>query len=428
MQSQLIGFIYYSGWFFGLIAFVYIEAAPIKFEIKGKAAILMNAESGAVLFDYQAFTLHYPASTTKVATALYALKLCGGQLDKPIVAEEDSLVSVTQAAKIKSGYTLPPYWLEPHAVHIEIKKGEALTLRTLLQGMLISSGCDAANVIAHALGPTVPVFMEKLNAYLKEIGCQKTSFYNPHGLHHPQQQTNAYELALITREALKNLDFCEIVSQARFLRPKTNKQSAKTFLQTNRLLRPGKFYYSKAIGVKTGYHRQAQRNFIGAARVEERTLIVVLLGYQDSNAMFEDAIKLFEAAFNQPKVQRLFFKEGPQNFTLDLPKARDPICTYLPESVGLEYYPAEDPQVKGLLYWHPVSLPILKGQQVGEIQLVSAKGEVLKRSPLLAAKQVGLAWPYNWLAIFPSSFWGLFSLIGLVGALILIIFSFLRNK
>lgn len=396
-----------------------MAAEPLKFEIRGDAAILMNAQTGDILFDYQAFTSQYPASTTKVATALYALKLRGQDLDMSISAEQDCLVTMTQEAKHKVNYHIPAHWLEPDGTHIGIKKGEVLTLHTLLQGLLIASGNDAANVIAHTLGPSIPVFMKGMNAYLKQIGCQKTYFRNPHGLHDPQHQSTAYDLAVMTREALKSPIFCEIVSQTRFLRPKTNKQAATTLLQTNRLLRPGKFYYAKAIGVKTGYHAKAKKTFIGAARADGRTLIVVLMGYKDRNAIFEDAIKLFETAFNQPKVQRVFLKAGSQTFTLDLPKANAPLRTYLSEPLSLEYYPAEDPQAKCLLYWQSLSLPVLKDQEVAELKLISAKGEVLKQISLLAEGEVGLAWPHNWLAILPAPHWLFIMVGGLLGILVL---------
>lgn len=397
MQFRIGRSLFYLGCFSFFISYHAI-AEPLKFETKGEAAILMNAQTGAILFEYQPHTLQYPASVTKVATALYALKLASQDLETAIAAEQESLGTITQAAKQQSNYKFPPYWLEPDGMHIGIKKGEILPLRTLLEGMLIPSGNDAANVIAQALGPSIPTFMEGVNAYLKELGCQKTFFRNPHGLHDPLHQTTAYDLALITREALKHPVFCEIVSQSRFLRPKTNKQSAVTLLQTNRLLRPGKFLYPKAIGVKTGWHGRAKKTLISAARADGRTLIMVLLGYKNSNTVFEDAIQLFEMAFNQPKIQRLFLKSGPQAFTLDLPNAKAPLLTYLPESLSLEYYPAEDPQAKCLLYWQAPTLPIAKNQQVAELHLIAANGEILKRAPLLAAEKVKLTWPHNWLA------------------------------
>lgn len=393
----------------------YLTAEPLKFEIKGKAAILMNAQSGAILFEHHANISHYPASTTKIATALYALNLKGEDLDISIVAEQDSLASLSQKAKRESNYTLPSYWLEPDGSHIGIRKGEIFTLRDLLKGLMITSGNDAANVIAQALGPTIPKFMKGLNAYLEEIGCCHTKYCNPHGLHDPNHQTTAYDLALITREALKNPIFCDIVSQVRFIRPKTNLQAATALLQTNRLIRPGKFYYSKAIGVKTGYHAKAKHTFVGAAQSDGRTLIVVLLGYDERNAIFEDAVKLFEVAFNQPKVQRLFLKAGPQDFQLQIPKANHPLKTYLKESLSLDYYPSEDPKVKCFLCWKPLSLPILKDQQVGELQLVSAEGVIFKQISLFSVEDVKIGWPYNWLSILSSLPWLL-----ILGVLILL--------
>lgn len=389
----------------GLPFFFFLDAEPIKFNIKGQAAILMNAETGAILFEQDAHTLHYPASTTKVATALYAIKQAGDKLDMPVTAEQDSLASVTQEAKRKSNYTLPTYWLEPDGMHIGIKKGEVLTLRTLLEGMLIPSGNDAANVIAQAVGPTIPGFMEGLNAYLKELGCEHTHFLSPHGLHDPGHQTTAYDLALIAAEALKQPIFCEIVAKTRFIRPKTNIQAATTLLQSNRLLRPGKYQYAKAIGIKTGYHAKAKSTFISAARSDDRTLIAVLLGYKERGEMFEEAIKLFESAFNQPKVQRRYLKAGPQTFSLMIPHASGEVHTYLGESLTLDFYPAEDPEAKCLLYWDTLTLPVAKDQKVGELQLVSLDGHVLKSAPLLSSEEVSLAWPYNWLAALSSVSW-----------------------
>lgn len=401
-----------------LLAF-FLGAEPIPFDIKGEAAILMNAETGVILYEHEAYTLHYPASTTKVATALFTLKKEGGNLDTPITAEQDALGSVTQEAKRKSNYTLPTYWQEPDGTHIGIKKGETLTLRNLLEGMLIASGNDAANVIAQGIGPSIPGFVEEMNAYLKEIGCTQTHFLNPHGLHDPNHQTTAYDLALIAKEALKNPVFCEIVAKTRFIRPKTNKQEATTLLQTNRLLRQGKYFYAKAIGVKTGYHAKAKSTFIAASRSEGRTLIAVLLGYPERGEMFEDAKNLFEKAFNQPRVQRRYLKEGPQTFTTEIPHGKKPLRTCLSESLTLDFYPAEDPQAKCLLYWDTLALPIVKGQKVGELQLVSVDGDVLKKAPLLASESVKMAWPHNWLAVFSSLSWIVIFAVALVGSALL---------
>lgn len=375
-----------------------LTAEQLQFEIHGDSGILYNPDTGAILFEKEAHTQRYPASITKVSVALLALKLAGDNCESKVIASPEALKMSSEEAKKKSNYTLPSWHLEPDGVRVGIKAGEQMTLRTFLEGMLIRSGNDAANVVADNLGPTIPVFMEQLNVLLKDIGCKNTTFNNPSGLHHPNHMTTAYDMALITAEALKYPIFCEIVSKPLFIRPKSNKQAAATFVQTNRLMRPGKLYYPKAIGVKTGWHSKARKTFIGAARSNGRTLIVVLLGYQDRNAVFSDAIKMFEAAFNQPQVERVFLKAGPQTFTQQLAQAEEPVRTYLKENLSLSYFPAEDPKVKCLLYWQPLQMPIHKDQVVGELHLVSDRGHVLKKAPLLAQNGLKRAWPHNWMA------------------------------
>lgn len=372
------------------------NAKPLQVTVGAEAAILMNADTGAILFEKQPYDLHYPASTTKIATALYVLHH-KKDLNAMVKASQEALATVTQEAKRKSGYKIPSYWQEPDGTHIGLKKDEELSVLDLLKGLMICSGNDASNVLAEHAEGTVPQFIEKLNPFLKELGCKNTNYTNPHGLHDPQHQTTAYDLAIMTKEALKDPIFREIVSQTRFLRPKTNKQKAVTLLQSNRLLRQGKYYYPKAIGVKTGNHSKAKKTFVGAAKSNDRTLIVVLLKNQDRDMMFKDAIKLFDAAFNQPKVHHVLLKAGPQKFEKLLQKGNRKLQTSLSEDLSLDYYPAEDPKAKCLLYWGVLQLPIQKDQPVAELHLVSADGKMLKKATLLAAEGVGYSWPHNWI-------------------------------
>lgn len=376
-------------------SFSTLHSEPLQIDVKADAAILMNADTGAILYKKNERELHYPASTTKVATALYILKFKRDFLDKTVAASQEALVSVEHEAKRKSNYSLPSYWLEPDGSHIGIKVGEEFSMVDLLKGMLISSGNDASNVLAITAEESIPVFMDKMNSYLKSIGCQNTLFTNPHGLHDPKHQTTAYDLALITKEALKDPLFCDIVKQTRFSRPKTNKQKATTLLQTNRLLRKGQHYYPKAIGVKTGYHSRAMKTFVGAARSNGRTLIYVSFKNADRSQMFKDAIRIFDLAFNQPKIHHVMMKSGPKKFTQAFDQGSEPLQTYLKEDLSLDYYPAEDPQAKCTLVWDTLALPIVKDQRVGELRLVNNNG-ILVRADLLSANHVGYRWPYSW--------------------------------
>lgn len=371
---------------------------PLSFDIKGDAAILINAESGAILFEKNAHTALYPASTTKIATALFALSLLkNNDLQTLVVAEPESLKKVTEATKKKLDYQMPGYWLEPDGTNIRLQPYEELSYQNLLEGMLIPSGNDAANVIAQALGPTIPVFVTKLNQFLKEQGCVETTYYNPHGLHHPEHVTTAYDLAHMTAIALKNPVFCDIVKKTRFQRPQTNLQLPATFLQGNRLLRAGQLHYAPAIGVKTGYHSKAKKTFVGAAQIGDRRLILVLLGYKDKNAIFEQAINIFDTAFNQSQVEQTFLRAGPQNYHLNLPHAKNKLLTHTVNDLTMTYYPAEESAVKCYLKWELPVLPIKKNQKVGELYLMASNEKIINKVDLLALQSVKKAWPYNWL-------------------------------
>ncbi len=383
------------------------NAEQLALEVNAEAAILMNADTGAILYEKNAHNPHFPASITKIATASYALKMARDKLDAGIAADQDCIGTVTEEALRRSNYTLPAYFLIPDGSHIGIKKGEVLSLRDLLYGMMLASGDDAANVIAKYVGGTIPQFMQAMNEYVKQAGCLETTFYNPHGLHHPKQQTTAYDMAMLARTAIKDPLFCEIVSTVRYTRPKTNKQEPTVLMQTNRLLRSGPYFYPKAIGIKTGYYSTAGSTLVAAARDGDRTLIAVLLKVQDRKDIFLDSKKMFEAAFNQPMVERILVKQGPHKFELNLPGAVRPIHTLTTEDLALAYYPAEEPKVKCLLYWDKeVQLPVSKMQSVGEIALQLENGQVLAKTTLYAQDDVKATWIFRMKTFFNQGLGG----------------------
>lgn len=373
-----------------------LSAAPLSLSVQAKAALLINASNGAILYEKNAHQLHYPASITKIATAAYVLDNASDQLSKVITANKDALGSVSEEAKRKSNYTLPSYWLVNNASHIGIKAGEELSLKDLLYGLMVASGDDAANVIAEDLGGNIPNFMNHLNAYLKKLGCRHTHFCNPHGLFHPKHVTTAYDMAILTCHAMKNPTFREIVATTRYIRPKTNKQGASVLVQTNRLLKKGKCYYEKAIGVKTGYIAKAQNTLVAAAVDGDRMLIAVLLKGEEREQIFLDAASLFDAAFNQPKVVRTLLKAGETDYLFFPEGATQPVKTTIAEEIRIEFYPAEEPELNAALTWKKVSLPIEKGQCVGEITIKKRNGKILSVVPVLAAESASSSWTH-WL-------------------------------
>ena len=252
---------------------------------------------------------------------------------------------------------------------------------------MLSSGNDAANVIAQFVSGSIEQFMQDLNNFFKEKGIKETRFNNPHGLHHPEHYTTAFDMALITKEAMKKPLFREIVKTIHYTRPETNKQPATTLVQSNRLLRRGSFFYPKAVGVKTGYHSKAGYTLVGAAEQDGRLLIAVVLGCTEMNKRFKDVIALFEAAFAEKKVSRTLFSKQYDTFTIQVTGSKSPLIATLSEDLKMDYFPSEEPIFKAFLKWNQMSLPIKEGQVVGEIQLKTDQGTILKHS-LFASSEV----------------------------------------
>lgn len=373
-----------------------LSAEKLSVNVESEAAILINAESGAILYEKNAHSSEFPASITKIATTLYVLKEKGNSLEDLIAADQEAIASISTEAKKRSNYTMPSHWVEKGSTHMGIKKGEEFTLRDLLRGVMIASANDASNVVALYTSGTMADFMTGLNNFVRNLGCKNTLFMNPHGLHHPKHQTTPYDMAMITREAMKHPFFREMVASVKFIRPKTNKQEPTVILQKNLLLRTGKYYYPQAIGVKIGYTSIARHTLVAAAKQGDRELIAVLMKCDESGQTFRDAAKLFDAAFNQSKVRKIVLKAGAQKFTYTGAGSELPLKTYLKEDLFLDYYPAEEPVVKCYLQWQPLKLPILKDQQVAELQLKSAQGEIIKKAPLYAEEDVQESW-FQWL-------------------------------
>jgi len=370
---------------FSSLHFTVAFAKPLKIDVSAQSAILINAETGAILYEKNAHTHLPPASITKIATALYVLEKKQNFLNELAAAAAPEIVGVASAMLKRTNKTLhPSYRLEPDGTNMAIRVGEKLSLQTLIYGLMLASANDAANVLAHHISGSIPQFLEDLNVYFKEKGFHETHFTNPHGLHDSGHYTTAYDLARITQEAMKNPFFREVVSTVHYPREATNKQPSSILVQHNRLLKRGPFFYPKAIGVKTGYHSDAGHTFVAAAKDENRTLIAVLLNCPDNNSKYKDAIALFEAAFTEAKMARTLFSKQHDTFTRAIRGAKDLVVAGLKEDVSIFYYLSEEPEIKAFLHWQAVEMPLVKNQHLGEVHIVTSQGEILKKAPLFA--------------------------------------------
>jgi D-alanyl-D-alanine carboxypeptidase (penicillin-binding protein 5/6) len=352
----------------------------------------MNAETGAVLYAKNIHEKQHPASITKIATALYVLEKRGSELDTLLEVSPAALRTAPAYLRQAMDSAHPSYTLEPEGTSMRVMPGERLSLYSLLHGLLLCSGNDAANVLAENTSGSIDKFIGELNQFLKNEGILETQFTNPHGLHHHEHWTTAYDMALMTKLALKHETFKDVVRATKYDLPQSNKQPPRTISQHNKLLKPGPYFYPKAIGVKTGYVAKAGHTFVGAASHEGRTLIAVLLNCAESPHRFRDSIKLFETAFKEKLITRVLFAKESDQFTLQIKGAKRPLDAVLKEDLVLEFYPAEEPAFQALINWNKCKLPIKSQEIVGHLRLVAESGKVLKELPVYASHDVDQKW------------------------------------
>jgi D-alanyl-D-alanine carboxypeptidase (penicillin-binding protein 5/6) len=376
-------------WFGCFFIILGLYAKHLDVEVDASSALLMNGETGAILYEKKGFRPHYPASTTKIATALFVLDKKGADLDQKLIVSPECL----KKKPLNSLEPYPPYWWDTDGTRMWLHVGEALSLETLLHGIMLVSGNDAANVIAEGLGGSVPDFMEEMNQYLKEeVGCTATKFVNPHGSHHPEHTTTAYDLCLIAKKALMIPKFREIVSKTSYVVPKTNKRASQVLEQNNQLILSNKpHYYPKAIGIKTGFHSNAKNTLIAAAEHEGRLLIAAILSTEDRGARYQDAIRLFETAFQETKKTRRFL--GPEHqFIHEVNGAQSQLKAYVPVEVLYSYYPAEESAYRAFVHWQIPPLPIKQGERVGELHILGDHDQILIKRDLVAKEPLQETW------------------------------------
>ena len=280
-------------------------------DVSARAAVLIDAASGAVLFEKNSSERLPMASTTKIMTAYVILN------SLPL----DRVVTVPKEATRIEGSS------------IYLQENEEITVETLLYGLLLESGNDAAHTLAVACAGNIPAFAEKMNQAGARMGLQNTCFQNPHGLTAEGHYTTAYELARITAAALQNPTFKAIVSTQKKLAPSMDGKLTRLFLNHNKLLR----YYDGAIGVKTGYTKAAGRCLVSAAERNGQTFIVVTL---DDGNDWNDHTRLLDYAFENfdtleiaaPRQFGVYYDgirlSNPDGVYLTVPKGKHPILSY----------------------------------------------------------------------------------------------------
>ncbi|HBF35703.1 MAG TPA: D-alanyl-D-alanine carboxypeptidase [Firmicutes bacterium] len=239
-------------------------------KVNATAAILVNAETGDVLYSKNSHRIMAPASTTKMMTAILAIE--NGNLDGKV------RVSRTAAAKPGSSMYL--------------HRGEVQTLRNLLYGLMLASGNDSAAAIAEAIGGSESHFARMMTEKAHKLGMKDTQYKNASGLPAAGHYTTAYDMAVLARYCLKNPVFAQIV-QTKVAAVSSSRSSAhRTLTNHNKLL----WQYPYTTGIKTGYTRRAGKCLVASASQNGASLISIVL---KSDSMYNDSIQLFDFGFQK---------------------------------------------------------------------------------------------------------------------------------
>ncbi len=245
-----------------------------------QSAIVMDAATGQVIYEKDAYSKQYPASTTKLMTSLIILE--NGSMNDTITMSDNAI-----------------WGIDRDSSNIGLDVGEEISMKDGLYAILMSSANEVCVGAAEHISGSTDAFVALMNAKAKELGCTSTNFVNVNGLHDENHYTTCYDLALIAREALKNETLKEISACTYYEVPPTNITSDIRYLwQNNELVcETSDYYYSYCTGGKTGYTDEAGGTLVSWATYNDMELICVVMNTQPKNNIFADTIKLYNYMF-----------------------------------------------------------------------------------------------------------------------------------
>lgn len=412
-----------------------IEAPP---ELESAAAVIIDQDTGRVLYELNADEQRYPASLTKVMTALLAVEAAS----RGEVSLDDNVTAGSEAVQgmVDAGSTAG------------IQVGETMTLRDLLYCAMLGSANEACNIIAVYISGSIDAFVADMNERAAEIGCTGTHFANTHGLPDSNHYTTARDFAKICRAAMANETFFNLTGTVSYTVPATNMSAERQLSNTNGLINPETQlypgnYYEYARAGKTGHTSEAGYCLASLAEKDDVQLVCVVLGgqllqgsdgsYRYTN--FTDSRALYNWVFNNfSKQEILGVTELVTSVTVDL--AEDSGQAALrPETAVMALVPNKgfDPSTlerKIIIYSEnngsKLTAPIASGTVLGEVTL-SLDDVVLGSSNLVTSSTVELArseYMKQEIAAFFSNIWVDIIIVVLIAAVALYIFSVVRYR
>lgn len=348
----------------------------IQFEVDGspilsaKSAVILDGETGRILWGKNPEETHFPASTTKIMTTLLLL----------------------ERAKMEDVVTAPANIKETKESSMHLQPGETVTVRNLLYGLMLRSandGCVSAGV--HVAG-SVQNFVKLMNDRAAEIGCRHTHFVTPNGLHDPDHFTTAHDLGLIAFEAMKRTDFRELVKTQKFEITRSMNQADRLMVNRNKILAKD----PTCEGIKTGYTNDAGHTFVGATTRNGFRVITVLLGGTSDWVLENQALVQFAyQEFERKEV----VKKGVNPISLKVENgAKDFVACAPAESVKLVISKRNPVRITPEI--GTAMAPIKVGDKIGsvwveddfgykrKVDLVATENVEMKRFPVLGSATV----------------------------------------
>lgn len=316
-----------------------LAVRALNLSSSGKAMCVIEKDSKRIIYSKNLDTKLPMASTTKVVTAITVLEHCKDLNE--YIQVDDCAIGV-------------------EGTSIYLRKGETIKVKDLLYGLMLRSGNDAATALACHVGGSVEGFANLMNELAIKVGAKNSNFVNPHGLHHDNHYTTAYDLALISAYALNNPIFKEIVSTRNHVIEATNKSDKRYLTNKNKLL----LNLEGCCGVKTGFTKKAGRCLVSACERDNATYVCVVL---NCGPMFEESSALLNSCFNEYENVKIIdkYKEIYNEYVID--KDYGKLYLYANEDF---YYPLKDGEIDKLKLECKVQLDGAKeGDEVGEIKV-----------------------------------------------------------
>ena len=250
-------------------------------EVNSSSCILVDADTGSILFERNSHEKCYPASTTKILTGLLTIENCN----------MDDVVTFSQAAATSINIY--------EDANLGCKVGEQFTVNQLLHGLLLYSANEMAYALGEHVAGSIDAFVDMMNAKAKELGALNTHFANASGLYNTNHYTTAYDMAMIARGCYNNASFVSIDSTAdAYVIPATNMSAQRTIRHRHKMLKGRSYYYEYCKGGKTGYTDESQNTLVTFAEKDGMRLICVVFKEETDDLRYTDTKTLFDWGFS----------------------------------------------------------------------------------------------------------------------------------